>query len=75
MEKLSDSYRQNIISVAERLRVKENFDVIRRDLSVGGFGVTLFYIDGFIKDAEMLKIIIHSLIKFSHRLFLAFIMS
>ena len=56
MEKLSESYRENIARVASRLRVTESFDIIRRDLSVSGLGVTFFYVDGFIKDAEMQRV-------------------
>ena len=56
MEKLSESYRENIARVASRLRATESFDLIRRDLSVSGLGVTFFYVDGFIKDAEMQRV-------------------
>ena len=56
MEKLSESYRENIARVASRLRATESFDIIRRDMSVSGLGVTFFYVDGFIKDAEMQRV-------------------
>lgn len=56
MEKLSESYRENIANIAARLRVLESFDLVRRDLTVGGLGVTFFYVDGFIKDAEMQRV-------------------
>ena len=56
MRKLSCSYRENIANIAARLRVVESFDLIRRDLSVSGLGVTFFYVDGFIKDAEMQRV-------------------
>ena len=56
MKKLSESYRENIAGIAARLRVTESFDLIRRDLSVSGMGVTFFYVDGFIKDAEMQRV-------------------
>ena len=56
MPKLSDDYRENIQKIATRLRVKESFDLIRRDLSVSGKGVSFFYIDGFVKDAELQRV-------------------
>lgn len=56
MEKLVKSYDINTKVLRERLRVKENFDVIERHLSVGGTDVCFFYIDGFVKDGEMLRI-------------------
>lgn len=56
MPKLSADYHENISEIATRLRVKESFDLIRRDLSVSGLGVSFFYIDGFIKDAELQRV-------------------
>ena len=56
MPKLSADYHENISEIATRLRVNESFDLIRRDLSVSGLGVSFFYIDGFIKDAELQRV-------------------
>ena len=42
--------------MAQRLRVKENFDVIERHLDVAGADMCFFYIDGFVKDGEMMRI-------------------
>ena len=39
--------------MSERLRVKESFDIIERHLDTAGGELTLFYIDGFVKDGEM----------------------
>ena len=56
MGKLSLEYRENIARVAARLRIQESFDLIRRDLSLDGQRASFFYIDGFIKDAEMQRV-------------------
>lgn len=40
----------------EILPVKESFDIIRRDIIIGGKASVFYYIDGFIKDEVMLKI-------------------
>ena len=40
------------------LRVGDNFDVIRKDLQIGQDRMTLYYIDGFVKDAVMEKLMI-----------------
>lgn len=56
MERLVNSYDINTRVLRDRLRVKENFDVIERHLEVGGCDVCFFYIDGFVKDGEMLRI-------------------
>lgn len=54
--KLSDSFEENIRYMNEVLPVKESFDIIRRDMKIGGKASVFYYIDGFIKDEAMLKI-------------------
>lgn len=56
MSSLSNAYKEKRTNISTRLRVNESFDVIERTLSVAGAEVAFFYIDGFIKDAEMLRI-------------------
>ncbi len=56
MQKLSRIYQENVSKIATRLRVKESFDIIERHLKAAGGEVCFFYVDGFIKDAEMLRI-------------------
>lgn len=56
MDFLSLNYSDNISFLSTRLRVKESFDVIERHLEVAKRDVCFYYIDGFIKDAEMLRI-------------------
>ena len=51
--KLSDNYKWNVSHVSERLRVGDSFDIIERHLDTAGGELTLFYIDGFVKDGEM----------------------
>ena len=50
MNQLTDSYRDNITYVDGLLRVGENFDVLKKTLRVGEDELTLYFIDGFIKD-------------------------
>ena len=58
MEKreLYGDYNLDTLLLRERLRVKENFDVIEKHLTVCGSDTCFFYIDGFVKDGEMLRI-------------------
>ncbi len=56
MEKISGSYAENVEHFRARLRVLENFDIIERHLNIGEDEMTLFYIDGFIKDSVMSKL-------------------
>ena len=53
---LSGDYNLDTLIVREALRVEESFDMIERHLTVAGTDVCLFYIDGFTKDGEMLRI-------------------
>lgn len=56
MKKLSQEYNINRSEIATRLNVTANFDVIERRLDVAGHEMCFFYIDGFVKDGEMLRI-------------------
>lgn len=55
-KKLSASFEENIRYMNEILPVKESFDIIRREMEIGGKASIFYYIDGFIKDEAMLKI-------------------
>ncbi len=59
--KLSEIYAENIYNISKELRVRESFDIIERRLKCAERGVSFFYIDGFVKDAEMLRIMQHIL--------------
>ncbi len=54
--KLFSDYSQNIRFISQKLRVKENFDLIERHLTVCERDMCFYYIDGFVKDGEMLRI-------------------
>ena len=54
--KISVSFEDNIRYMNEILPVTESFDIIRRDIIIGGKASVFYYIDGFIKDEVMLKI-------------------
>ena len=58
---LTEIYRENVKLFDEILHVNENFDLIKKVLSVGNDELTLYYIDGFVKDAVMSKMIIYLL--------------
>ena len=56
VEKLVLCYDINLRVVRSRLRVGESFDIIERKLTLGGKEACFFYIDGFVKDGEMLRL-------------------
>ncbi len=53
---LYTSYGENIKVMQNMLRVSESFDIIERHLAVCERDMCFFFIDGFVKDGEMLKI-------------------
>ncbi len=55
------SYSANVEMLDGVFRVRENFDLIRKDLCIGQDRMTLYYIDGFIKDTVMQKLMMHFL--------------
>ena len=52
-KKLSD----NEAELKQMLRTDENFDVVYREIEVGGRTGCLFFVDGFTKDEVLLKIL------------------
>ena len=52
-------YGENVDRLDSILRVKENFDVIKKVVRVGGDELTLYYIDGFVKDGIVTKMILY----------------
>ena len=61
MPGITKNYETNVRHFAEKLRVGDNFDVIKKVLKVGEGEITLFYIDGLIKDGAMQKLFIYLL--------------
>ena len=55
-KKISACFEENITYMNRLLPVKESFDMIRREIEIGGKTSVFYYIDGFIKDEAMLKI-------------------
>lgn len=58
MRRLSADYAQNVSVIDEELRVGESFDIIKKVLAVGQDELTLYCIDGFVKDAVMSKLML-----------------
>ena len=61
MRRLSTDYRENVAYFDRTLRVSENFDVLSKKLAVGQDELTLYFIDGFVKDTVMQKLMMHFL--------------
>jgi len=61
MTSISENYKENVQHFEEVLQVKENFDIIKKVLKIGDGEITLFYIDGLLKDGSMQKLLIYLL--------------
>ncbi len=60
-KRLTGDYRENIKLVDSILHPQRNFDIIKKTLRVGDGELTLYFIDGFIKDAVMQKLMVYLL--------------
>ncbi len=58
MRSLTDCYSDNVSRMNEVLRVEKNFDVLNKKLKIADGEITLYYIDGFVKDTVMQKLMI-----------------
>ncbi|MBQ8397170.1 MAG: spore germination protein [Clostridia bacterium] len=58
MRKLTPNYRENVAALDHLLRVDDSFDLIKKTLRVGQDELTLYYIDGFVKDVVMQKLLL-----------------
>ncbi|MBR7116305.1 MAG: spore germination protein [Clostridia bacterium] len=54
--RLSGNYNEDVSLLGELLGVERNFDIIERHLTVSGEDVCFFCVDGFIKDAELQRV-------------------
>lgn len=55
----SNDYSENITKLDTILRINSNFDLIKRRLLVGKNELTLYYIDNFMKDETMQRLMLH----------------
>ena len=61
MLQLCADYRENVQRVDEVLRVRENFDIIKKVLYIGEQETTFYYIDGFVEGASFNKLLAYFL--------------
>ena len=54
--KVTASVKENVTYMNQVLPVQDSFDIIQRDMMIGGREASFYFIDGFTKDESMLKI-------------------
>ena len=59
--RLTDDHSENLKLIDSLLRVEDSFDMIKKELSLPDGRLALYYIDGFVKDAVMSKLMMHFL--------------
>ena len=57
--KFANSYLENVKILDEILLPDRSFDIIKRRLVIGKNELTMYYIDGFVKDQNMQKLMMH----------------
>ena len=57
------NHSQNVAILSARLRSADSFDIIERHLNIAGEDVCFFYVDGFVKDAELQRLMQYLLSK------------
>ena len=53
---VSASLQENVTYVNEMLPVEDSFDIVQRNIVIGGRNATFYFVDGFTKDESMLKL-------------------
>ena len=56
MRTLTDNYTENLELLARALRVNDSFDLLKKTLTLPDGELTFYYIDGFVKDTVMQKL-------------------
>lgn len=56
---LTGDYRENIKLIDSILHPKRNFDIIKKPLTIGDGELMLYFVDGFVKDTVMQKLMMH----------------
>lgn len=59
MQELSNDFDENIDTLDGILNIKENFDLIKREMVINSNRVTMYYVDGFVTAAIMQKLMMH----------------
>ncbi len=59
IKKLTGDYRENVRLIDSILHPQRNFDIIKKILTVGDGEMTLYFIDGFVKDSVMQKMMLY----------------
>ncbi|MBP3495973.1 MAG: spore germination protein [Clostridia bacterium] len=59
MKELSFDLEENIKEIDKILNVEENFDIIKKEMSINNEKVVMYYVDGFVTSAIMQKLIMH----------------
>ncbi len=61
MRTLKNDYRENVSFFDSELRINESFDLLKKVIKIGKDELTLYYIDGFVKDTVMSKLMTYFL--------------
>ena len=61
MQKLGENYTENVAFIDSKLRVGKSFDILKKTLVLSDGELTFYFIDGFAKDTNLQKLMMHFL--------------
>lgn len=61
MRGLGENYEQNVALMDKLLRIEQSFDVLKKKLILADGELTLYFVDGFAKDTNLQKLMMHFL--------------
>lgn len=61
MQRLGENYTENVAFMDKYLRVKESFDMLKKTLVLADGELTFYFVDGFAKDTNLQKLMMHFL--------------
>ena len=56
-KEVGSSFHDNLAWMDQHLPVEASFDLIKREIEIGGRNAAFYFIDGFMKDEAMLKLL------------------
>ena len=59
MRELLFDFDKNVEIMDTELNIKENFDIIKREMLINNQRIAMYYVDGFVTAAIMQKLIMH----------------
>lgn len=54
---MKNTYAESVLALDQELQVAQNFDIVKRDINVQGLTLSFYFVDGFVKDEILEKML------------------